>query len=67
MFSHGIVSSIFLIFYGLFRIISENFREPDEHLGYIFLNLSMGSMLSVMMIIFGFLIFYKILVYDKNK
>ncbi len=67
MFSHGIVSSVFLIFYGLFRIISENFREPDEHLGYIFLNLSMGSMLSVMMIIFGFLIFYKILVYDKNK
>ena len=67
MFPHGIVSSVFLIFYGLFRIISENFREPDEHLGYIFLNLSMGSMLSIMMIIFGFLIFYKILVYDKNK
>ena len=65
MFPHG-VKCFSKIFYGLFRIISDYFRDL-KHLGYIFLNLSMGSMLSIMMIIFGFLIFYKILVYDKNK
>ena len=32
----GNCSSMFLIFYGFFRIISEFFREPDAHLGYFF-------------------------------
>ena len=31
----GFSSGIFLIFYGLFRIFIEFFREPDSHIGYI--------------------------------
>ncbi len=64
---NGIISSFFLIFYGFFRIISEFFREPDEHLGYIFLNFSMGSLLSGLMIIFGSLFLYKKFSNEKNK
>ncbi len=50
---HGYVSIIFLIFYSLFRIISEIFREPDPQLGYLFYGLSMGSILSLITICFG--------------
>jgi phosphatidylglycerol:prolipoprotein diacylglycerol transferase len=49
----GIVSGSFLILYGFFRIVAENFREPDTHIGYIFNFLTMGSLLSVIMIFFG--------------
>ncbi len=56
----GTCSCMFLIFYGLFRTISEFFREPDPQLGYIFLNsLSMGSILSIIMILAGIIIFFK--------
>ena len=65
--SHGLISSSFLILYGTFRIISEQFREPDEHMGYIFGYLSMGSLLSIIMIIFGLLLFSKISFDEKNR
>ena len=32
----GTCSCLFLIFYGIFRIISEFFREPDAQIGYLF-------------------------------
>ncbi len=64
---HGLISSLFLILYGVFRIISEQFREPDEHMGYIFGYLSMGSLLSIVMIIFGLLLFSKITFNEKNR
>jgi len=47
----------FLIFYGIFRLFSEIFREPDEQIGYIFGSLSMGMLLSVLMIFIGILLF----------
>ena len=53
----GMCSSYFLIFYGIFRMISEYFREPDLQLGYIYKSLSLGSILSFFMIIIGFIIF----------
>ena len=54
----GNCSCLFLILYGFFRIISEFFREPDAQLGYLFNLFSMGTILSFLMIIAGFLIFY---------
>lgn len=53
----GKCSCLFLIFYGTFRIFSELFREPDFHIGYIFDFLSMGTILSILMIIIGIIIF----------
>lgn len=33
--------------YGVFRIIIEFFREPDEQLGFLFGEISMGQLLSL--------------------
>ena len=52
----GLCSSLFLIFYGIFRMISEYFREPDAQLGYLFNLFSMGTILSFLMILVGLLI-----------
>ncbi len=49
----GQVSGMFLIGYGVFRFIAEHFREPDEFLGLLALNLSMGQWLCVPMIVAG--------------
>ena len=64
---NGLISSLFLILYGAFRIISEQFREPDRHVGYIFEYLSMGSLLSIVMIVCGFLFLSKIIFNEKNR
>ena len=56
----GICASTFLIFYGIFRIIAEQFRVPDVQVGYIFSAISMGSILSFIMIISGIFLFIKI-------
>ena len=56
----GIVSALFMIFYGLFRIISEQFREPDSQVGYLFNLFSMGSILSFFMILIGLYILKKV-------
>ena len=55
----GICSSMFLIFYGFFRVISEFFREPDLHIGYIFKPISIGMLLSLIMILVGILLYKK--------
>ena len=52
----GQVSGMFLIGYGLFRFIAEYFREPDDFLGLLALNMSMGQWLSLPMIALGVLI-----------
>jgi|TARA_B100001059_G_scaffold183180_1_gene184521 phosphatidylglycerol---prolipoprotein diacylglyceryl transferase len=53
----GTCSYLFLIYYGIFRIICEFFREPDSHLGYIFNTFSMGTILSFFMILSGLTLF----------
>ena len=55
----GTCSFIFLILYGCFRITSEIFREPDIQIGYLFGHVSMGMLLSAIMILIGFLIYFK--------
>ena len=52
----GTCSYLFLIFYGVFRIISELFREPDTQVGYLFNILTMGTILSFFMVLSGFVI-----------
>ncbi len=43
----GRASGVFALGYGLSRIVSEAFREPDAHLGYFAGGLTMGMILSV--------------------
>ncbi len=47
------ISSLFLIMYGIFRFTIEFYREPDSHLGFIFMNISMGQLLCLPMILIG--------------
>jgi phosphatidylglycerol:prolipoprotein diacylglycerol transferase len=49
----GAVSGLFLIGYGAFRFLAEFTREPDNFLGLLALNLSMGQWLSLPMIAAG--------------
>ena len=55
----GLISSLFLIFYSIFRFFIEFYRVPDEQLGFIFLNLTMGQFISLIFLCFGFYIFSK--------
>ncbi len=55
----GTCSIMFLILYGIFRIAAEFFREPDIQIGYLIGNVSMGILLSVIMVLIGFLIYFK--------
>ena len=49
----GLISGLFLIFYSVFRFIIEFFRVPDEQLGYFFLNLTMGQIISFIFLLIG--------------
>lgn len=49
----GAVSGLFLLGYGLFRFTVEFTREPDDFLGLLALNMSMGQWLSLPMILGG--------------
>ena len=59
----GECSYMFLICYGVLRIISEFFREPDAQLGYLFNLVSMGTFLSLIMILSGLIFYY----FQKKK
>jgi phosphatidylglycerol:prolipoprotein diacylglycerol transferase len=56
--SEGKLSGIFLIFYGSFRIIIENFREPDEQIGFFFDKITLGQLLSLPLIMIGFFLLF---------
>lgn len=50
----GAVSGLFLILYGIFRIIGECFREPDIQIGYVAFGwMTKGQLLSIPMVIIG--------------
>lgn len=49
----GQVAAAFLIGYGFFRFIGEFWREPDSHLGFLAMGMSMGQWLSWPMVLAG--------------
>jgi len=49
----GMLSGLFLLFYALFRGLIENYREPDNHIGFVIGHYTMGQLLSLPMIILG--------------
>ena len=61
----GIISSMFLILYSFFRFILEFFREPDSHIGYLFYNLSLGQIISIVFLVIGIFLF--LLKYEKYE
>ena len=51
--SPGLISGLFLIFYSIFRFTIEFFRVPDEQLGYLFFDLTMGQIISSLFLLIG--------------
>jgi phosphatidylglycerol:prolipoprotein diacylglycerol transferase len=49
----GMISGMFLIFYSFFRFLIEFVRVPDEQLGYLIFNLTMGQIISLIFFIVG--------------
>ena len=61
----GLISSLFLVFYSTFRFVIEFYRVPDEQLGYLFFNLSMGQIISFAFFLVGAYLFTT--KYEINK
>ncbi len=56
--TYGLITALFLIYYGLFRTLIEFLREPDTQLGLIFNFITMGQLLSIPLILAGIIIYY---------
>ena len=54
----GLISGLFLIFYSTFRFFVEFYRVPDEQIGYLIFNLSIGQIISLVFITIGTILFY---------
>lgn len=65
----GAMLPLYLIGYGAVRFIIEFFREPDAHLGFVFLKFSMGQLLCIAMMAVGALLwgYYAKLARGQNK
>lgn len=52
--AHGVITGLFFIFYAIFRISMEQFREPEiENLNLLGMEITMGQFLSLFMIFIG--------------
>lgn len=58
---HGFVSALFVLFYGVFRMAMEQFREPDAHMGFFFSFLTMGQILSIPLVVLGLTVVYRLI------
>ena len=59
----GQISCLFLVLYSFFRIITEFFRSPDLHIGYLFFNLTLGQLISAVFLSIGLALYF----YLKNE
>ena len=53
----GIISSLFLIFYSLFRFILEFFRAPDTQIGYLVFQLTLGQIFCIVFFFLGLFLY----------
>jgi phosphatidylglycerol:prolipoprotein diacylglycerol transferase len=60
----GLISLNFIIFYSIFRFVIEFFREPDPQIGYLFYELTMGQIISILFLFLG--IFFYLLKKNEN-
>ena len=63
---NGLISSLFIIFYSIFRFFIEFTREPDSHIGLVIFSMSLGQIISVIFFIVGTILFYKNYVFKKQ-
>jgi len=63
---NGLISSLFIIIYSIFRFFIEFTREPDAHIGLVMFGMSLGQIISVIFFIAGTILFYKNYVFKKQ-
>lgn len=56
----GFLFTCYLIFYSLLRFCGEFFREPDPQLGYFLGWITLGQLLSFLMLVSGIIVLFKI-------
>jgi len=61
----GAISGLFLVGYGIARILAEFAREPDAHIGYLAGGITQGQLLSLPMVLLG--LFFMWGAYKKAK
>jgi phosphatidylglycerol---prolipoprotein diacylglyceryl transferase len=49
----GFIAATFIVLYAIVRISDEYFRMPDAHIGFQFLGLTRGQILSIVMLLIG--------------
>jgi phosphatidylglycerol:prolipoprotein diacylglycerol transferase len=54
----GVLTALFLVLYGLFRFFVEFFRQPDPQVGFVIGFLTMGQVLSTVMMLGGITIYF---------
>ena len=54
----GYISSLFLIFYSFFRFMIEFTRQPDEHIGFLLFDLSVGQLISIVFLLTGIFLWW---------
>ncbi|KYG64549.1 prolipoprotein diacylglyceryl transferase [Bdellovibrio bacteriovorus] len=54
----GFIAACFIIFYAIVRIADEQFRMPDAHIGFQWMGLTRGQLLSIGMLILGFVMMF---------
>jgi phosphatidylglycerol:prolipoprotein diacylglycerol transferase len=57
----GALTGIFLLGYGLARVVCERFREPDRQIGFDWLGLTRGQILTSVMLLAGALVLVRVL------
>ena len=62
----GAMFAFYLVGYGTVRFFIEFFRQPDAHLGFIFMSFSMGQVLCGIMIAGGILVFLYLRTKDQT-
>jgi phosphatidylglycerol:prolipoprotein diacylglycerol transferase len=55
----GVVSALFVLMYGVFRIVIEYFRQPDEQIGFLFGTMTMGQLLSLPVLLLGVFLLWR--------
>ena len=63
----GTMLAFYLIGYGIVRFFIEYFRQPDAHIGFIFMSFSMGQLLCGAMIAGGIFLYLYLSRIDKRR
>ena len=57
-FFPGFISGLYVFGYGFVRFFIEYFREPDDHIGFVFIGLTTGQLLCIAMLLSAAVIWY---------